>query len=55
MKMFIKPKQKKKKITLIASILNLVKELRKIGLFLRYPESIDVQNGLPQCGHDCCR
>ena len=21
-------------------------ELRKIGLFLRYPESIDVQNGL---------
>lgn len=25
-------------------------ELRKIGLFLHYPESIDVQNGLQQSG-----
>ncbi len=25
-------------------------ELRKIGLFLRYTESIDVQNGLQQSG-----
>lgn len=30
-------------------------ELRKIGLFLRYPENIDVQNVLPQSGYDCCR
>ena len=34
-----------------ASILNFSEgELRKIGMFLRYPESIDMQNGLQQSG-----